>query len=131
MQHILEKIKSAVSGDVFVVLVIVFVGISSFCLGRLSALETRKMPIQMLLPRQEAATFEGVSGPENEPSTVPEVANLGGQYVASKNGTKYHFPWCGGAARIAEENKIWFNSKEEAEKAGYTPAGNCKGLIDK
>ena len=23
---------------------------------------------------------------------------------------------------------IWFSTKEEAEKAGYAPAGNCKGL---
>ncbi|TSC62722.1 MAG: hypothetical protein G01um101448_259 [Parcubacteria group bacterium Gr01-1014_48] len=85
----------------------------------------------MLSPRQGAAVAESILGEEAEQSVVPEVANLGGQYVASKKGTKYHFPWCGGAARISEENKIWFNSKEEAEKAGYTPAGNCKGLSDK
>lgn len=51
-----------------------------------------------------------------------------GKYVASKSGSAYHFPWCSGAKRIKEENKVYFNSKEEAEKAGYHPAGNCKGL---
>lgn len=50
------------------------------------------------------------------------------KYVASKNSNKYHLPWCSGAARIAEENKIWFASKEEAAAAGYTPAANCKGI---
>ncbi|MSU56037.1 MAG: hypothetical protein EXS51_01885 [Candidatus Taylorbacteria bacterium] len=60
---------------------------------------------------------------------LPAIALApGGQYVASKGGTKYYFPWCGSAARISEANKIWFNSVEEARKAGYTPASNCKGL---
>lgn len=48
--------------------------------------------------------------------------------VASKNGSKYHFPWCSGALRIREENKLVFGSREEALEAGYTPASNCKGL---
>lgn len=50
------------------------------------------------------------------------------RYVASKNGTKYHLPTCSGAKRIKEENKIWFDSKTEAEQAGYEPAKNCKGI---
>ena len=25
-------------------------------------------------------------------------------------------------------NRIWFATKDEAEKAGYEPAANCKGL---
>jgi methylphosphotriester-DNA--protein-cysteine methyltransferase len=51
-----------------------------------------------------------------------------GSFVASKSGKAYHLPWCSGAKRIKEENKIWFQTKEEAEKAGYHPAGNCEGL---
>ncbi|HOA47541.1 MAG TPA: Ada metal-binding domain-containing protein [Candidatus Pacearchaeota archaeon] len=54
----------------------------------------------------------------------PETSNI----VASKNGTVYHYVWCSGAKRIKEENKIYFNSIEEAEKAGYRPAKNCPGL---
>ena len=52
----------------------------------------------------------------------------GEQVVASKNGTKYHYPWCAGAKQIAEKNKITFASTEEARAKGYTPAANCKGL---
>lgn len=52
-----------------------------------------------------------------------------GQYVASQKGKKYHWPWCPGGKSIKEENKIWFNSREDAERAGYTPAANCPGLI--
>lgn len=51
-----------------------------------------------------------------------------GKYVASKNGTKYYLPSCGTANRINEENKIYFNTKEEAEAAGFGPSATCKGL---
>ena len=59
---------------------------------------------------------------------TPLTAASGGQYVASKTGTKYYLPWCGTANRIKDENKVWFSSKAEAEAAGYEPAKNCKGL---
>lgn len=59
---------------------------------------------------------------------APETLVTEKKYVGSKNSTKYHLPWCSGAARIAEENKVWFESKEAAAAAGYTPAANCKGL---
>ncbi|MDB9944483.1 hypothetical protein OAD26_00590, partial [bacterium] len=48
--------------------------------------------------------------------------------VGSINGTKYHLPWCPGAQQMKEENKIVFETQEQAREAGYTPAGNCKGL---
>lgn len=64
-----------------------------------------------------------------KPISAPSQSQNGeGIYVASKNGTKYHLPSCSGAKRIKEENKVWFNSKAEAEQAGYEPAKNCKGI---
>lgn len=62
------------------------------------------------------------------PLQKPAATTGGGQYVASKSGTKYYLPWCGTAKRIKDENKVWFASKAEAEAAGYEPAKNCKGL---
>ncbi len=56
-------------------------------------------------------------------STNSEKAGL----VASKTGKSYYFPWCGIVKRIKPENRITFNSKAEAAKAGYKP-GNCAGL---
>lgn len=69
-----------------------------------------------------------VSEKENTTVIQPESIIKTGLYVASKNSTKYHLPSCSGAKRIKEENKVWFNSKEEAERAGYEPAKNCKGI---
>jgi hypothetical protein len=60
--------------------------------------------------------------------TGPTTLTAGGEVVASKNGTKYFFPWCGGAKLIKEENKVWFASANAAKAAGYAPAANCKGL---
>ena len=57
-----------------------------------------------------------------------ETPSTTAQYVGSKNGTKYHALWCPGASQIKDENKVFFNSKEEAVASGYAPATNCKGL---
>lgn len=56
------------------------------------------------------------------------VDDIDESVVASRSGSKYHYPWCSGAARIKESNKISFESPEAARKAGYEPAKNCKGL---
>ncbi len=98
--------------DALLVLIVLFVGISAFGLGRLSALEVDKPAIRIIQQR----TID----------TTP--IQLGGKIVASRKGSKYHFPWCSGAKTMNEGNKIWFDSKEEAQLAGYTPAKNCKGL---
>ncbi|MCH8004231.1 MAG: hypothetical protein IH934_06400 [Nanoarchaeota archaeon] len=42
-----------------------------------------------------------------------------GKYIASKSGTKYHAPKCDWAKKIKKANAVWFDSKEEAKKAGY------------
>ena len=49
----------------------------------------------------------------------------GGSFVASINGKNYYPEDCPSAKRIKEENMIWFDSAEEAEADGYTPAKNC------
>jgi len=49
-------------------------------------------------------------------------------FVASRNGKKYYYAWCESANVIKEQNRVWFSTQAEAEKAGYQPAANCKGL---
>lgn len=129
IQKFWEKIKPLLSGDVMIVIVIILVGISSFGLGRLSVIEQKKEPVRIEF-NQSASAAVGI---ETANDTIPAgqagaLLGDGGKFVASKNSTVYHFPWCSGAKRIAEKNKIWFDSKEDAEKAGYRPAKNCKGL---
>lgn len=126
-----EKIKSFLKNDfwpkilnlkskneLITVFIIILVGTASFGLGRLSLLEETKVPVKISYLGEDSLNVTSDIGTSTET----------GQYVASKNGTKYHFPWCAGAKSISPLNKIFFNTKEEAEKAGYTPAANCKGL---
>ncbi len=47
-------------------------------------------------------------------------------FVASLGGTVYYHKSCSGYKRIKEENRVWFNTKEDAEMAGYRIAKNCK-----
>jgi len=110
--------------DVFIVAVLVFASSASFGLGVLagrdmgqgSDFSISQIPLEAsALAAQKATTA---------PASIP----AGGEVVASKNGTKYFLPWCGGASQIKDENKLWFANKEAAEAAGYQPAANCKGL---
>ncbi|MDD5152756.1 MAG: hypothetical protein PHS95_02010 [Candidatus Pacebacteria bacterium] len=114
------------SDELFIGLLVILVGFGSFGLGRLSKIEGSKTPIQIEnAPAVTADTF--ATG--TQPSTLP--TNIGAtskELMGSKNGTKYYYTWCAGANRITEANRIYFNTKEEAEARGYTPASNCKGL---
>lgn len=108
---------------------IIGVSVASFGLGRLS---TREGGVRSSLEPQNAGQEARVlsatatpSAPTIDPATAAVPA---GGYVASKNGTKYHLPWCSGAKQISDQNKIFFATKAEAEAAGYTPASNCKGI---
>lgn len=88
----------------------------SFGLGRWSKIEEGQNPITIEQSNSNIAA---------SPTQSDRINN---QLVASKNGTKYHYSWCPGAAQIKEANKIWFASAEAAKRAGYTAASNCPGL---
>jgi len=109
--------------DLFTAAVIFLVGLASFGLGRLSVLWPKKEPIK--LEHTELSINGEILSSVRQPKTAAAIKD---KYVASKNGSAYHYPWCPGAQKIKETNKIWFISKEEAERAGYKPAGNCPGL---
>src|SRR3989344_4916087 len=68
------------------------------------------------LPVPQAALYDAGSAAQ-VPTGMPQ-----GQYVASKNGTKYYLPTCSGANRIKDENRIWFATEAEALAEGYGPA---------
>lgn len=121
VQKIKLKIKVSIifpSTDLLIITIIILVGFASFGLGRLSVQNTKRIPVTIVGATSQTAS---VGSSNNSPIKS-------GKVVASRNGTKYHFPWCSGAKRIAKQNLITFSSTDEAQKAGYTPASNCKGL---
>lgn len=135
-----DRIKAWVGeykSDIAVGLLVFFISMASFGLGRLSVLMDNHPPVQINNP---------VDSPKNAPTTVvpagdsrassgvsPDsrlsgATSASGSYVASKNGSAYHLTTCPGAKQIKESNKVYFSTKKEAESAGYRPAGNCPGL---
>lgn len=82
-----------------------------------------------VVPESKGETkAETETAPKSMVTAPAQATDSRGVYVGSKNGTKYHLPWCSGAKNIKEENKIWFGSKEDAASKGYSPASNCKGI---
>jgi len=128
--HIKGFLVSLGRGDLFLVLLIVLVGFGSFGLGRLSKLSSERgnvvvSDISTAASTAVAAPGQGIVVTPQETTTQPTTQ---GNFVGSVNSDKYHYPWCPGALRIKDENKRWFATRQEAEKTGYTPAQNCKGL---
>ncbi len=130
------KANFDIKEDTFIVLAIILIGLAGFGLGKLSAMEKGRGEVTIKKADFTAlASTTKIESASIQPAVIPMSAaalvageSAKGMLVASKNGTKYHFPWCAGASQIVEKNKIWFDSYEVAQQAGYTPASNCKGL---
>ena len=130
LSQYVTKVKSWISenkSDLYIAALIFLVGLSSFGLGRLSVLWPTKEPIR-IIEHEAGSMKQETKESDYGQATISTPAALKGKYMASKSGKAYHYPWCPGALRIKEENKVWFQTKEEAESRGYKPAGNCEGL---
>lgn len=110
---------------------VILISLISFAAGRLLAPGPAKQVIRV--EQLQASAFQTIIDGDSTQVSSTNSSNSSqvrkeGKFVASKNSNKYHLPTCIGARRIAEHNKIWFNSKEEAESLGYQPASNCPAL---
>ncbi len=124
------RIPKVPTKDIIIGLIIILVGTASFALGRISKLFDTHEPIKIeygdtLHAGATTSQAAAVVGSKPEKIEAPKGSEI---VVAAKTGSKYYYPTCSGANRIKSENKITFNSIEEARKAGYTPSSTCKGL---
>jgi hypothetical protein len=101
------------AGDWALFALILLASIGSFGLGRLSVLEAGKPLISISQAAVAAESFEMA---------------LGGEFVASRTGAVYYYPWCAGVDKIQPANRRWFATEKQAQEAGYRAAKNCKGL---
>lgn len=133
INHFFNKIKSNLGIDtktIVFIFVIVGVGVSAFGLGELSARQ------RLGLMAKSDSSFISKDDNSNLESDIQIIDlendknnnSISGEkmYVASKNGKLYYRIGCSGAGRIKEENKIYFKTKEDAEKFGYTLSSSCK-----
>jgi hypothetical protein len=58
-----------------------------------------------------------------ENKTVKSIENC--NFIGSKNSDKYHTPDCHWSEKIKEENRVCFETIEEARGKGYQAAGCC------
>ena len=109
-----SRIKRGVAfalGQWGLVTLVLLVAFACFGFGRLSALVENKPAIVM-----------------TEAPVLLEPLGPFGMIVAQKNGSLYFFPWCSGAQQLSDTQKVWFQSEKAAQRAGYSPAKNCRGL---
>lgn len=104
--------------DILYLFIIIGVGICSFFLGKLSNInEVKGVNVNR-------GIIEQIDISNNKNTENTEIK--GKNFVASKNGKMYYSLGCSGAKRIKPENEIWFSTKEEAEKSGYSLSTTCK-----
>lgn len=104
----------------FPTLVIIFVAVLAFGVGRLTGSRAGE-PVKIeydpsLLPAAAAIA------PAPQLSQKP-VSNS--TVYASNKGTKYYYASCGGLSKVSPANKISFPSSRAAEAAGYSLASGC------
>lgn len=117
--------------DLGIAALVFLVGMIGFGLGRLSRSWPSAYPLVIENASGDATTADtkGTAAIGQVLRKIPASADASnGTYVASKNGSAFHLPSCSGAKRIKDENRIWFQTEEDAMRAGYKPAANCPGL---
>lgn len=127
IQEMSGKIKHILTDDSFFYgVLVILVAITAYGLGKHSNTAVTQVAAESQVVLVREAVVVEKKGPETASKAVVESSEK--QLVASKNGTKYHRLTCPGAAQIKEENKVYFDSIQAAQAAGYTAAANCKGL---
>ncbi len=112
-----------------IILSCVLIGGTSYMIGTMKINESQGRDIQIIYPAEIAMKMDDTQGGESVQNVSSKQTNIStGQIVASKNGTRYYYSHCTGINRIKEENKVYFQSKEEAEARGLTLASACKPL---
>jgi len=123
MEKIKQTIKSWIESekgkDVLIVVIVILVGLISFELGRMSK-ENDSSGIKIEYPNQD----------ENQPANVVSAADLTNStsknFFASNRGTKYYSIGCSAGKTIKQENRVYFSTGEEAQKAGYDLSSSCR-----
>ncbi len=98
----------------------ILVSLISFGIGRLSA-DYRKPNTPIIIDDSAVKCNAGVSVGATEGALTAENKNSAadGKVIGNKKSLIYHLPDGKFYNTILEENRVYFNSEEEAQKAGY------------
>lgn len=130
----MEKIKPIITNwiesekgkDILIVLIVILVGLGSFELGRLSKGRQDsgiKIEYSEQFENQEANVISSSNLLQN---TGIEKISSSKIFFASSKGSKYYSIGCSAGKTLKQENRIYFDTREEAEVAGYTLSSSCQ-----
>lgn len=138
MEKIKQFLQSEKGKDIMIVIVVILVGLGSFELGRLSK-ENDSQGVKIEYSDQ-TNTNQGASVISADIGNVPDVGlqnprsttsgtsvdtSSGKTFFASSKGKKYYTISCSAGKTIKQTNRVYFNTGEEAEAAGYTLSSAC------
>jgi len=119
--------------DILLTAGVVLMALAGFGAGQLFSFFPNNQPIIIQQPAVSPVDFVNFVNSANssaltQPSAVKSEEEPTAQkmLVGSINSNKYHWPDCPSAKKIAPQNQIWFNSEDEAKKAGYVACGNFR-----
>jgi hypothetical protein len=122
MEKIKQFIESEKGKDILIVIIVIFVGLGSFELGRLSIESPSSLKIISNQGSQQntdqTANVISATGSTNATSS-------GKTFFASSKGSKYYSISCAAGKTIKQENRVYFATGEEAQAAGYTLSSAC------
>lgn len=122
-QRIKQYIDSDNGRDVLVIIIIILVGVGAFELGRLSNTDGSS-GLKIEYSNDEKAN--AIKSVENINYLNLEKQVKIKNFFASKKGSKYYSLSCSGGKTIKEENRVYFDTREEAEGAGYELSNSCR-----
>ncbi len=137
----MEKIKLFLEGEqgrnTMVVLVVILVGLMAFELGRLSKVgNSSGIKIQYNGEAESANVLNALKDSNvlakpkvlgaSESKPTNSSSTTGQNFFASSRGKKYYPVGCTAGNTLKQENRIYFNTREEAESAGYTLSSSCR-----
>jgi hypothetical protein len=128
----MEKIKSFIESekgkDILIVIIVILVGLGSFELGRLSkGNDSPGLKIEYKAQDSLKATNQASNSISAFSTNIESLSSdaTGKTFFASSRGSKYYTTSCSAGKTIKQENRVYFTTGEEAQKAGYTLSSSC------
>jgi hypothetical protein len=129
MQKIKSWAQSDAGKDIMIIIIVILVGLGSFELGRLSK-NSSQAGLKIEYRDQGAAVVNSIdlNDTEADLNQIEQVGSKdtsGKSFFASKKGKKYYPLGCSAGKSIKIENRVYFQTAQEAESAGYSLSSSC------
>ncbi|MEK9182826.1 MAG: hypothetical protein AAB809_01975 [Patescibacteria group bacterium] len=127
MGKIKQFVESEKGKDVLAIIIVILVGLASFELGRLSKGNgSSGIKIEYPTQDQEASVVSSTNYSNSLQDNKIEKTSTGKNFFASSRGSKYYPVGCEAGKSLKQENRVYFSTREEAERAGYELSSSCQ-----